>query len=161
MLTSSRRSPCDPPAGHQSPLPLDYPPSGPQPDTRYDSFMTRILPLMFALTACQKAPPDYTMSLRAASQTLEGVWKSDGGMITTIGGGEVLSLVDYDDEVFTVLTSGWEDEGFSMHYEVPSTQYLVTIQITEIDNISLQYAWNNTTPDGGTSTGTGYFERVE
>ncbi|MFT5682206.1 MAG: hypothetical protein ACI8RZ_003124 [Myxococcota bacterium] len=30
---SSRRSPCDPPAGHQSSLPLDYPPSGPQPDT--------------------------------------------------------------------------------------------------------------------------------
>ncbi len=123
--------------------------------------MIRIFSLMLALTACKKAPPDYTMSLKAASQALEGVWKSETGMTATIEHDEVTSLVDYDDEVFVVLSSGWEEQGFSMHYEVPSTQYLVTMRITGIDDSALQYDWNNTNPDGEQDSGTGYFERVE
>jgi hypothetical protein len=127
--------------------------------------MIRIFSLMLALTACQKAPPNLSMSISAADRMLQGSWRSDGGMIATIGAvsGEtvVTSLVDYDDEVFVVLTSGWEEAGFSMHYEVPSTKYLVTIRLTDIQQDALQYAWNNTTPEGNHNEGTGYFERVQ
>lgn len=121
--------------------------------------MIRIFSLMFALTACKKVSPTNAMS--AESQMLEGVWKSESGMTATIARDEVTSLVDYDDEVFVVLRSGWEEQGFSMHYEVPSTQYLVTFRITDISESTLQYAWNNTNPDGEEDNGTGYFERIE
>jgi len=123
--------------------------------------MLQLFPLMFALTACKKAPPDNAASLDAVAQTLEGLWRDDGGMLATIVNAEVTSLVDHDDEVFVVIRSGWEEHGFSVHYEVPSTQYLVTLRLTDIDDSVLQYRWSNTTPTGESNVGVGVFERVE
>ena len=123
--------------------------------------MLHLLPLMFAFTACKKAPPDGTLSLKASDQTLEGIWRDDGGMLATIENAEVTSLVDHDDEVFVVIRSGWEEQGFSVHYEVPSTQYLVTLRLTDIDDSALQYRWSNTTPTGESNAGVGILERVE
>ncbi|MDG1483222.1 MAG: hypothetical protein P8R54_26770 [Myxococcota bacterium] len=123
--------------------------------------MVQLLPLMFALTACKKAPPDNATSIEAVAPALEGTWRDDGGMLATIENAEVTSLVDHDNEVFVVIRSGWEEQGFSIHYEVPSTQYLVTLRLTDIDDSVLQYRWSNTTPTGESNAGTGAFERVE
>ena len=121
------------------------------------------LPLLLALTACEKKLPNYGMSVKTANQTLVGEWKDPSGAVVIIGrasgGATVTSVVDYDGEIFTVLRSGWEGSEFSWTYEVPSTEYLVTARAQEISDEVVMFAWNNTAPDGTTNEGVDHMSR--
>lgn len=114
---------------------------------------------LLSLAGCPHAGGPSNSAERAIDAMLAGSWKDEGGTEHTItatrSGARVVSIVDYDREVFTVLASGWTDAGFTWTYNVPSTGYEVTMRVDDMpDPNTLSVSWSNVAPDGSRGAGT-------
>lgn len=93
-------------------------------------------------------------------ERLLGVWATDSGAhytITANEGAYALDIVDYDDEVFEVVSVTWTDGVLAWTYDVPSTGYRVSEMTTSISTNQLGVHWENQTGASGDEV----FNRVE
>ena len=88
-------------------------------------------------------------------QRLLGVWATESGARYTLTANDdtyALDIVDYDDEVFEIVTVTWTDGVLAWTYEVPSTGYRVSEETIRIDADSFDVRWENQTGASGTET---------
>ncbi len=99
--------------------------------------------MLFLLSAM--ACGDRAGGLQAAG--FEGTWQDEGGGIAVIelrGRQPVVTrMVDYDEEVFEVVSSDYEAGQVTWVYVVPSTQYEVTVETTSLEGGLLCTTWAN------------------
>lgn len=88
-----------------------------------------------------------------ASQ-LAGKWHESGGRLTQIKVKKdkisVTKIIDGDGEKFILRTQGIRNGHFMFTYYVPSTDYLVTYEVTSIKGNTAQVAWTNDHDASGT-----------
>lgn len=117
--------------------------------------------VLMALTACKKKPP-----LSAADAPLVGVWQeaNDGSVITIEnlkGGAQVTSVVDYEDESFTIVRSGWQNGSYDFDYLVESTSYEVNMRVVGVTSDTIEILWSNVAPDGSEASGDETLHRLQ
>ncbi len=85
---------------------------------------------------------------------LAGKWFEDGGRLTQIkvskGKISVTKIVDGDGEKFVLRQQGIRNGHFMFTYFVPSTEYVVTYEVTSIAGDTAQVAWTNDHDASGT-----------
>jgi hypothetical protein len=85
---------------------------------------------------------------------LAGKWVEDGGRLTQIkvskGKISVTKIVDGDGEKFVLRQQGIRNGHFMFTYFVPSTEYVVTYEVTSIAGDTAQVAWTNDHDASGT-----------
>ncbi|RME28316.1 MAG: hypothetical protein D6798_02645 [Deltaproteobacteria bacterium] len=101
-----------------------------------------ITPLVVLTLACAHHP-------RRADVALVGEWTPsmhDGERTTIVtrrGRARVVSIIDHDGEVFDVKLSGWQDDRFTWVYRVPSTGYIVVVEVDAVTADRMQTTWTN------------------
>ncbi len=101
-----------------------------------------VAPLLALTLACAHAH-------RAQDAALVGLWTpsmTDGERTTIVtrgGQAQVVSIIDSDGEAFDVKLSGWQDGHFGWVYRVPSTGYIVTVDVDSVAGDRMQTTWTN------------------
>ena len=89
-----------------------------------------------------------------AVSDLAGKWFEDGGRLTQIkvskGNISVTKIVDGDGEKFVLRQQGVRNGHFMFTYFVPSTEYVVTYEVTAIQGDTAQVSWTNDHDAAGT-----------
>jgi hypothetical protein len=104
-------------------------------------------------------------SVRAASAFV-GVWEDQETLSRAIialekGKPVVMKYVDSDGEDFPVLRQSWDGTQLSYTYKVPSTGFEVEIVSQGVAGDVMSTTWSNTDTEGGHSSGTQDFLKVE
>lgn len=114
-----------------------------------------LLPLASAHAKDPAPPPangDKVRDYKVAD--LAGKWREDGGRLTQIkvkqGKVSVSKIIDGDGEKFVLRQQGIRNGHFMFTYFVPSTEYVVTYEITSIQGNTAQVAWTNDHDASGT-----------
>lgn len=113
------------------------------------------LPLVAAEAKDPTPPPANGEKVRDydAAQ-LSGKWVESGGRVTQIKVKKhkisVTKIVDGDGEKFILRTQGIRNGHFMFTYFVPSTEYLVTYEVTSIAGRTAEVAWSNDHDASGT-----------
>lgn len=121
------------------------------PTSRRSPAPLAVLLLAAVLSACAAAGP----AAPALDARLFGVWTDEGGATTTIGPGPdgyTIGVVDYDDEVFEMVSTTYADGVLTWTYDVPSTGYRVTHRTTSVAADRVELAWENSAGGSGTDT---------
>lgn len=112
-----------------------------------------VLLAAFSISACKTTSSANRVTPELL--TLVGVWEDSGGCTYTIEKSgrklEVSLIVDTDGEVFPVTDASVVDGAFVFTYLVPSTGYVVTHRIREVQATELVADWENQN-DKGTDT---------
>jgi|GEM_PF-2195099 len=61
----------------------------------------------------------------------------------------LVSIVDYDEEVFEVRSAGFVKGFYTIEYFVPSTSYVVTYTIQSLEGEQLPARWTNSEGESG------------
>jgi hypothetical protein len=87
------------------------------------------------------------------AKALKGQWTDESGTKLLFSGGsepKLKKIVDADGEVFSPLWSGWNEDHYQYVYRVPSTGYIVIINVLSVENNVGETTWTNDHMASGT-----------